>query len=407
MNMENPKPDWAMNKREKARAEMIARGEEPKKRRKWPWFILILALLAGGGGYYYTQVYQPAQMAEPVAPVVEAPRESIVQLAPYEVETIEPKLLEETLRMTGSLTPARQVHLSAEVSARLLEVTVREGDSVSEGDVLARFDIDNLENQLAQAMSNAQATRVQVQQAQSDFTRTETLVERELAAPTALENARTGLQQLQAQLAAQETAVENAQVALDKASVSAPFDGVISERQADAGEFVGTGSPLFTIVDLSAFEVEATAPVSKSPMIQTGQRVELTVEGFGDRTFAGTVERINPVAIAGSRALPVYIALENSDGLLRGGMFASGFIKLDEKDGALSVPVEAVREDAEGDFVLKIEGEKLVRQPVETARDWENGARVEIASGLSEGDMIVSAALPEIRADQTIALIGE
>ncbi|MBV7378923.1 efflux RND transporter periplasmic adaptor subunit [Maritimibacter dapengensis] len=407
MNMENPKPDWAMNKREKARAEMIARGEEPKKRRKWPWFVLFMAVLVAGGGYYYTEVYQPSQMAAAPAPVVEAPRESIVQLAPYEVETIAPMLLEDTLRMTGSLTPARQVHLSAEVSARLLEVSVREGDSVNEGDVLARFDIDNLENQLAQAMSNAQATRVQVQQAQSDFTRTETLVDRELAAPTALENARTGLQQLQAQLAAQETAVENAQAALDKASVSAPFDGVISERQADAGEFVATGSPLFTIVDLSAFEVEATAPVSKSPMIQTGQRVELTVEGFGDRAFAGMVERINPVAIAGSRALPVYIALENSDGLLRGGMFASGFIKLDEKEGALSVPVEAVREDAEGNYVLKIDGETLVRQSVETTRDWENGARVEVATGLSEGDTIVAAALPELRAGQKIALIGE
>ncbi len=407
MNMQD-KPDWAMNKREKARAEQSARGETPKPRRGWIWGLVLVLLAAGGGGFfYYTETRTAADMAATSGPVAQEPQETVVQLAPFEVETIAPRSLEETLRLTGSLTPARQVHLSSEVSARLIEVTAREGDSIAEGALLARFDVDSLQNQLDQAMSNARATRIQMEQAQSDFTRTQTLVERELAASTALENARSGLQQLQAQLAAQETAVANAQAALDKATVSAPFDGVISERAADPGEFVATGSPLFTIVDLSTFEVEATAPVSKSPMIATGQTVQLTVEGFGDRIFTGEVERISPLAITGSRALPVYISLENPEGLLRGGMFASGRILLEENAAALSVPVEAIREDADGAFVMTIVDGTLTRQPVEIARTWENGARVEIASGLAEGDMILAAAMPDLRAGQSVTRIGD
>lgn len=402
--MHNPKPDWAMNKREKARAEAIAKGETPKKR-KWPWLVLLVLIAAAGGGYYYADqnglLPEPPEQAASVEP--ETPSELIVRLAPFEVTEVAPGNLTESLRITGSLTPSRQVHLSAEVSARLVEVAVREGDSVEEGTLLARFDVDSLENQLAQAQSNAEATRVQFSQAQSDFERTQTLVERDLAAPTALENAQSGLDQLRAQLAAQETSVQNAQAALDKARVTAPFDGVISERQVDPGAFVATGSPLFTIVDLNSLEVEATAPVSISNQISAGQVVTLQVEGFGDDTFTGEVVRLNPMAISGSRMLPVYITLENN-GALRGGMFATGRITLEEKPDALWVPVEAIREDAQGTFVLVAEGEELARRSVEVARDWDNGTKVEIASGLNSGDVVVSAALPELRAGQKFAI---
>ncbi|WP_292020265.1 efflux RND transporter periplasmic adaptor subunit [Maritimibacter sp. UBA3975] len=402
--MHNPKPDWAMNKREKARAEAIAAGETPK-RRKWPWVVLLVLVAGAAGGGYYAQqnglLPTPPEPAAEAAP--EAPAELVVRLAPFEVTTIAPGTLTETLRVTGSLTPSRQVHLSAEVSARLLEVTVREGDSVKEGALLARFDVNSLENQLAQAQSSAEATRVQFNKAQSDFERTQTLVERELAAPTALENARSGLEQLRAQLASQETAVENAQTAVEKARVTAPFDGVIAERQVDAGAFVATGSPLFTIVDLTSLEVEATAPVSISNKIDAGQVVDLRVEGFGDEAFTGEVERLNPMAISGSRMLPIYITLENTSGELRGGMFATGRITLEEKSGAIWVPVEAIREDAQGTHVLVARDGELVRRGVEVAREWDNGAKVEIASGLETGDTVVAAALPELRPGQKFA----
>ncbi len=404
MNMENPKPDWAMNKREKARADLIARGETPKKRR-WPWLVLAVLVVGGAGGYVYAK--QAGLLpAPPVEAATEEPvRESLTQLAPYEITTIAPTTLSETLRVTGSLAPTRDVHLSAEVSARLTEVNVRAGDAVSEGELLASFDVDQLQNQLDQAVATADATRIQVAQAQSDFNRTQTLVEKQLAAPTALEQAQSGLEQLQATLAAQQTAVANARTALDRAQVTAPFAGVVSERSVSTGEFVAAGSPLFTVVDLTSLEVEATAPVSLSPKIAAGQTVELTVEGFGDRVFEGRVDRINPVAIAGSRALPVYVSLDNAEGELRGGMFASGRILLERKEDVLAVPASALREDAEGAYVLTIEDGVLTRRGVETAREWEGGAAYEVTSGLETGDVVLSEALPELRAGTKVMLV--
>jgi RND family efflux transporter MFP subunit len=405
VNLQNPKPDWAMKKREKARAEATAAGEKPK-RRKWPWIVLLLLIAAAGGGYYYAQ--ENGLLPEPPMPVAEeepeAPSEPITRLAAFEVETVEPRTLTDTLRVTGSLTPARQVHLSAEVSARLVDVNVRAGDAVSEGETLAQFDVAALTNQLAQAQSNAEATRAQVSQAQTDFERTQTLVERDLAAPNALDQARTCSSPVRAQLAAQETAVETARTALEKATVTAPFDGVIAERQVDAGAFVGTGSPLFTIVDLASLEFEATVPVSRSAEIAAGQRVALKVEGFGDRIFDGEVERISPMAIEGSRMLPVFVTLGNPGGQLRGGMFASGQIALDRKEDALSVPVAALRRDSNGAYVLAIDGDRLERVNVEPVREWADGTRIEIADDALEGRTIVAAGLSQLRDGQKINL---
>lgn len=400
MQSEAPKPDWAMSKKEQKRAAARAAGEPEPKSRKWPWLVA-LVLVVGGGAAYVSQ-NQPAPVDEMAAETSKGPEP--IQLASYESLVLAPRTVSENLRITGSLTPTQQVHLSAEVSARLVDVTVRAGDAVKAGQLLAQFDIDGLENQLAQSMSTAQATRVQVEKARADFERTQTLVERELAAETALLTARAGLQQLEAQLSAQEKAVENAQAAIEKARVTAPFDGVISDRSVDPGAFIATGSPLLEIVDLTSLEVEASAPVALSPQLTLGQAVDISVEGFGDRTFEGVVERINPVAIEGSRMLPLHVSLSNGDGLLRGGMFATGQIELDRAEGVIAIPAEALRIDADGEHVLVVTDGVLTRQSIDIARSWANGTLLEVREGLADGDRVIAASLPTLRPGQPVAL---
>src|SRR5690606_24664071 len=134
-------------------------------------------------------------------------------------------------------------------------------------------------------------------------------------------------------------------------------------------------------------------PVGASAQIAAGQAVIVTVEGLSAREFAGTVARVNPVALAGTRTTPVYITLDNAQGVLRGGMFATGQIVVDEQPEALAVPETALREDAEGVFVLKLADEALLRQPVEKGRQWSRGRLIEITKGLVAGDIVVTAPL--------------
>ena len=415
MTSTDTKPDWAMNRRERDAAARAAKGLPPKKSRRWIVWLVIVAALAAGAAWFVAsgrlaemQTERAASAAEAAAEAeARAARAAIIQLAPYEVRRIEPATLKETLKITGSLAPVRQLQLTSEVSAQVTNVTARPGDEVFRGQTLVAFDSDTLQNQLDQAQATAQATRVQLDQAQSDYDRTESLVDRGLQAANTLEKARSALDQLTATLAAQETQVVSARRALDRANVTAPFEGVVSARNVEPGQVVAAGSPLMTLVDMSSLEVEATAPVSFAPELAKGQAVDLTVEGFGDRVFDGKVARLAPVAIEGSRMLPVFVSLDNPGGELRGGMFASGRIVLESRAGGLAIPAGALRQDADGPYVLVIADDKAERRAVGIGRSWDGGVLLEVESGLAAGDLVVIEPLPELAAGDSVTLLAE
>lgn len=429
---QDQKPDWALSRRERKAKERAEAGLPPKKRRGWIVLLVLVALVAAGGWWYRnggaTVVNQqmaamqqpetdpqadetPAETPAPAESEPQAAAEGgdtpVMQLTPSELLEIAPRTLRETVKVTGSLSPQRQLHLSAEVSGRVDTVEVRPGDAVTEGELLVQLDIETLRNQLEQQRATAEATRAQLQLARNQLERTRSLVDRGLSPPTELETGQANVDQLAASLAAQETQVQNAERSLDHATINAPFAGMIADRAIDPGAYVTTGAQLLTLVDLTSLEFQASAPVSYAPLIEQGQRVELTVEGVRGRAFTGRVERINPVAIEGSRMLPVYVGLDNAGGVLRGGMFASGRLILEQKDEAIGIPTGALREDNEGDYVLRREGGRVVRQAVEVAREWDGGRMVEISEGLEPGDVIVGQPLSQLRAGYRINMVEE
>lgn len=413
MTQETAKPEWAMSRRERDNAARAAAGQPPKKRRRWIFWLIVLLVIAAGGAWFVQSGQLEKMQADRAAAETQAAAEAearaaraaTIQLAPFEVTTIAPSTLMETLKITGSLAPSRQVHLSSEVSAKVVSVAVREGDAVKSGDVLVQFDAAALDIQLEQAQANAEATRVQLDQARTDFERTQDLVERGLSAQNNLTRARSTLDQLTATLTAQETMVANAQRALDNATVRAPFDGVVSARSIDPGQFVATGSPLVSVVDLASLEVEANAPVAYAPDLAPGLEVDFTVEGFGDRVFEGEVARLSPVALEGTRMLPVFVTLANKTGELRGGMFAAGRIVLEARADGIGIPAAGLRRDAEGEHVLVVVDGKAERRAVEIARSWDGGAVLEVADGLAPGDVVVIEPLPELQPGDTVELV--
>lgn len=396
MTTENTKPEWAQSRREKANAERVAKGLKPR-RRIWPWILLVLVIAAVVAMFVLRpEPTAEAELAE-LAPVVK-------QIKNSEVTTIAPQLLQQTVKVTGTFAPGEQSDVASQVSGRVLSVAVRPGDSVAKGQVLATIDTENLEIQLSQQRATADATRAQLLSAEQQLARSEELAKSGLASPSALEQARSSAAALRANLAALENGVKSAELSLSNANVRAPIDGVVSARSVEPGQSVAAGTPLLTVVNLDVMEYQASASVSSSALIAPGQQVRVTVAGLDSREFLGTVTRVNPVALAGTRTVPVYILLDNADHQLRGGMFATGQIVVVEKSGATAIPSIAVREDAEGFHVLKIVDEKLVRQPVETGTSWDRGRIVE-TEGLSHGDVVVTAPLTQLEADDAVQMI--
>lgn len=392
MTTAHDKPEWAQSRREKENARRVAEGKKPK-RRIWIWVLLAL-IVVGAIAYFVMRPAAPEPEAETAeaAPVVR-------QLLASEVSEIAPRVLSQTVKVTGTLVPAQQSTVASQAAGRVLSVAVRPGDSVNEGDVLAEIDQANLALQLAQQRATADATRAQLVSSRQQLERTQELARQGLASPSALEQARSATSALEANLTALESAVQVAELAVSNATVTAPISGIVSERSVEPGQTISAGTPVITVVNLSQMEFQAAASVNSSAQVSPGQSVKVTATGLDNQTFEGKVTRVNPVAQTGTRTVPIYILIDNAEGLLRGGMFATGQITVAEKADAIAVPLAALREDAEGRYVLKLDNGTLARQAVDVGTAWDRGATFEV-DGLKAGDLVVTAPLTELSAGE-------
>ena len=199
-----------------------------------------------------------------------------------------------------------------------------------------------------------------------------------------------------------------AQNALKDAQAVAPLTGIVSKRHVQPGEKVAFDSPLVTVVDLTEIELQAMVPAIDIPELKVGMTVELAVDGFGERRFTGRIERINPSTEPGTRAILVFVSVPNPSHELRGGMFGTGRIALAPAAPTLSLPANAVRNEAGQTFVWTIDDGKLVRRMVVVGRRDEESGRVEIKTALprelkvlpSRFDNLKEGAPALVKADQ-------
>ncbi|MFY0664413.1 MAG: efflux RND transporter periplasmic adaptor subunit [Natronospirillum sp.] len=398
----NAKPDWAMSKRELMNAERTRQGLSPHKRRRWPWGLALIAIAV------ILLVFAMQTRSDTTDPVSaeSAVTTPVLQISAAETTTLERQRLEQRLRVTGTLSPVEKSQLSSQVNAPVTRIAVRPGDTVEQGDVLVEMDATDLTNQLNQLTNTARATRAQLALAQNSLDRGVRLADQGLSPASSIEELRANVEAQSASLATQEWQIRSAERAVANAVVRAPFSGQVASRSVEPGQYVSVGTPLVTLVDLTELEMQANLPVNVATLVEPGQWVSIEVDSAQPFSIEGTVDRINPVALDGTRTLPVYIRITEPDARLRGGMFATGNIIINTRDNALAVPTDAVRSDAEGQFVLRLEADQLVRQPITVAGTWYSGTRLEITSGLSAGDTLVSAPLPELKAGDRISVVG-
>ncbi len=340
--------------------------------------LLALAALVPAGG---------ASAQETPAPPVELSQVDVGKAVRQDIAS--------EVRIAGSLTPIRRSTLTSRVSSTILELPVQIGDVVKAGDLLVRFDTEALASAVTARKAEIDALGAQIELAEVVLERNTTLGERGAASEATRLEAQANLLNLRAQLRSKQAEVADAERSLAYAELRAEFDGVVASRPVDQGQTVPLNTELMTLVDLSRMEVDAGVPTSRIPLVQLRQPVELNVEGFPGRTFAGEVMRISPTAVAGSRAVRVFVAIDNDEGLLRGGMFTTGILKVDDQKDVIALPVASIRHDAEGSFVLKVVEGVLRRQPVDLGTSWTDRNLVQV-SGIEEGDVVVTAPLPDL-----------
>jgi RND family efflux transporter MFP subunit len=334
-----------------------------------------------------------------------APAATVAEFLQNDLATVEPGDLERSLPLTGSLMPLTEATVKAKVAGELVAVAVREGESVKQGQMLARIDLTEVQARVAAREADMQAAKAQLVWAEKNRNQQKALLDKSFISQSAFDNVQSNHDVAVAKLHAAQAELVVARKSQGDAVLVAPFSGIVSQRHAQPGERVALDAKVVSIVDLSRLQLEASVPPAAIGQVKVGQPINFRVEGFGEREFEGRIERINPSATAGSRSISVYAAIDNREGLLRGGMFAQGALTLSHIERALSVPASAVREEIGQTFVYAIENGLVKRKNVKVGPP-DAAARVQVLEGLAAGDRIVKVNLGSLREGLTARLSG-
>ena len=349
---------------------------------------------------------------------------------------------------TGAVKPqvGAEVRVGARISGKVERLHANIGDFVKKGQVIAELEKADLAAVVAQsraelAMAEARLSSVKalrpceaeraeaeldqrlatLELAKKELARQDDLLERDFtsqqardraqerlsvakaqhaAAVKTLELARTrhteDCKQAQADLARAKAALENAEVWLSYATISAPIDGVIASVSTQEGETVSAGlsAPTFvTIIDLKRLQVDAFVDEVDIGKIQNGQKVVFTVDAFPAREFGAEVVAIYPKAVIQENVVNYDVVAEIADpydGLLRPEMTASVTIFLRKREQVLALPAKAVKREGGRTVAYVLASGGPERRDIKVG--WQDGGWIEIVSGLAEGDTVLLAA---------------
>lgn len=293
-------------------------------------------------------------------------------------------------RLAGSLEARLQANVRAEAGGDVTALFVDIGQVVKKGDLLARIEANAIRDQAQSAESAVRSAESDLAVAKRQLERTQRLVEAGAVAARDLEVAQANAASAQARLDNARAMQAGAQKQLSGTTARSPMDGVVSRREVNAGDVVAPGAPLFTIIDPSSMRFEAAIPSQQIGAVQVGMPVFFEVRGYPN-TFEGKLERIAPAADPATGQIPVLVSIPNVEGKLIAGLFAEGRVAIESRD-ALVVPDSAVEQAGGSATVLRVKDGRAEQVKVQTGVRDEATERVEIVSGLAEGDLLLAGA---------------
>ena len=354
--------------------------------------VAVAMLVIGAlGGTVAMRIVKKGADAAGVPPTV------TLEFTPGDLARVEAKSIARWLPVSGTVQPVRQATVKAKVSGDVRQITVREGESVQSGQLLARIDTADLESKLIERMGALESAKAQLALAEKNRATNNALLKQNFISQNAYDNSESSLSVAQGSVKSAEAQVQIARNALKDAIATSPLSGVVAKRHVQPGEKVAFDSPLVTVVDLKDLELQAMVPAVDVPELAIGKMVELTIDGFGERKFTGRIERMNPSTEPGTRAILVYVGIPNVDGALRGGMFATGRIALAASAPVATLPATAVRTEGGQTYVWTVENGKLVKRGVVTGRRDEAAGRIEVRTGLPQDVPVLAARFDNLK----------
>lgn len=362
--------------------------------RSTPWLHLVLgaALLASlgtaGCGAKGQEPGKQAAAEKAAPPIV---------LGAQDVATARLSAADAGVVVTGSLQPAWIVSVKAQVPGTVEGIRVDRGVAVRRGQVLARLRAEGIRGQAEGARAAVAAAEAGLAVARQRLESAKTLREAGAMSQIDFQAAQAGYEAAAAQLAAARAQAAGAAEQAGHATLVAPIDGVIGQRNVEEGEAVSPGQELFTVVRSDWLELSGQVPVDEAARVRRGQPVVFTLDAYPGREFRGEVNRIEPMADPQTRQVGIYVRLKNP-GTLIGGQFASGRIVPDSAEQAVVVPETAVRREGASTYVLVVQGGQVARRAVQAGPVNPATGMVPVRSGVKAGERVIvtpATTLPE------------
>ena len=284
------------------------------------------------------------------------------------------------IQVVGTMLANEEVELVAEIVGKVRRIYFQEGSYVRKGDLLLKVDDADLQAQLSRAEFQRKLLSVKLE-------RQRILLKRESISREAFDQLQTDYNVLEAD-------IELLKVKISRTEIRAPFDGVMGFRYVSEGSYVQPSSQIARIVDNSTLKYEFNIPEKYADNNLKGQEVFFKVTG-NDKLYSAKVYAVDPFIDVKTRMILLRARFRNTNGELMPGMFAKGNLVVGGKTEFIAVPTEAVVPEMDGKRMWIVKNGKALSVPVETeSRDEKN---VEVTSGISVGDTILTGGLMQLR----------
>lgn len=307
--------------------------------------------------------------------------------------------IEAVYTITGALNPAQVADISSQMMGKVIDANFKEGDKVSQGQVLIKLDDSQLSAQLNQAQATYQGSQNTLEQAKISLNNAAAALQRTKAlyAEGAVSKVQLDADQEAYDLAkskyassansgtgAAKASVDSIGAQLKNAVIKSPITGIVITKNINVGETATVGSPLAAVADMSTLKLKGTISQNALPYIKVGDTVDVFIDIYPDRTFQGSISEVGTMSVSTGAYFPVEISLPNTD-QLASGISAHADIKANGAEH-LIVPASAVVANNGQSYLFVIKDGIAKKTTVVTGL--QNDSKIEILKGLKGGETV-------------------
>jgi len=305
------------------------------------------------------------------------------------VMEVQPGPISNRLNLPGSIEAWKTLNLTAKIAGTVDEIVAREGDTVSKGDVLLKFESDDYRIALERAQA---AYRL----AKADYERDKAVFAKGVIPPAEIEARETGMQTAKADL-------DNAKLQYERCIVTSPIEGVVRRIDAKTGMFIGVGDPLAQILQINQVKAVIGIPESDVTAVRTLDQIDVEIRALDNRIVTATRHFISASPETMARLYRLELAIDNPDHQILPGMFVRADIIKQRRDQALAIPFYSIISRNDEQYIFVEKDGIVEKRIVETGimEQW----MVEITTGVRPGEHVVVEGHRDVEDGRTVKVV--